>query len=74
VVVVSGSHRVMAPSAELIPAAVVTKPFELAALLALLDRILAPRSSVPRATASPRAISSPTGAAAFPRNSGPLRM
>jgi DNA-binding response OmpR family regulator len=39
VVVVSGSHRVMAPSPELIPAAVLTKPFELDELLAMVDRL-----------------------------------
>ena len=39
VIVVSASHRVMAPSAELIPAAVLTKPFELDELLAAVERV-----------------------------------
>jgi DNA-binding response OmpR family regulator len=39
VIVVSGSHRVMAPSPELIPAAVLTKPFELDDLLTTVDRL-----------------------------------
>jgi CheY-like chemotaxis protein len=54
VVVLSGSRRVVAPSPDLIPAAVVTKPFEVATLLALLDRLPTPGSSVPRDTASPK--------------------
>ncbi len=39
VVVVSASHRVMAPSPELIPAAVLTRPFELDDLLATVSRL-----------------------------------
>ena len=45
VVVVSASHRIMAPSADLIPAAVIRKPFDLDDLLSTVAR-LATRSSV----------------------------
>jgi CheY-like chemotaxis protein len=39
VVVMSGSRRLMAPSPELIPAAVMTKPFRLGDLLAIVGRL-----------------------------------
>jgi DNA-binding response OmpR family regulator len=41
VVVVSASHRVMAPSPDLIPAAVLVKPFDLDELLATVSRLTA---------------------------------
>jgi CheY-like chemotaxis protein len=45
VVVVSASHRVMAPSPDLIPAAVLAKPVDLAALLDAVDRLAAGRGT-----------------------------
>jgi CheY-like chemotaxis protein len=43
VVVVSAGHRVVAPSPELIPAAVLAKPFDVEALLDTFDRVTAGR-------------------------------
>ncbi|HEY3081485.1 MAG TPA: response regulator [Chloroflexota bacterium] len=43
VVVVSGGHRIVAPSPELIPAAVVPKPFDVDELLATVARLVAHR-------------------------------
>jgi CheY-like chemotaxis protein len=45
VVVVSAGHRVIAPSPELIPAAVLAKPFDLDALLDTVDRLTARRGT-----------------------------
>jgi CheY-like chemotaxis protein len=42
VVVVSASHRIMAPSPDLIPAAVIRKPFDLDDLLSTVARLTAP--------------------------------
>jgi CheY-like chemotaxis protein len=41
VVVVSGCHRIVAPSPDLIPAAVVPKPFDIDTLTAAVDRLVA---------------------------------
>jgi CheY-like chemotaxis protein len=43
VVVVSGGHRLVAPSPELIPAAIVPKPFDVGELLATVARLVARR-------------------------------
>jgi CheY-like chemotaxis protein len=45
VVVVSAGHRVLAPSPELTPAAVLAKPFDLEALLDAVDRLTAGRGT-----------------------------
>jgi CheY-like chemotaxis protein len=45
VVVVSAGHRVLAPSPELTPAAVLAKPFDLEALLDAVDRLTAGRGA-----------------------------
>ena len=49
VVVVSGSHRVTAPSPDLIPAAVLIKPFDLEELLSTVERLTA--NQAPRGAA-----------------------